>query len=179
MSQMNQISSEKDLDKPQYNIGLDLKDLLDVTGMPGISELEEETVLPPMELPTVQQNPDNVEQDLDNDYQIVRQVQIHQLAMLSEVAKQMVEVVRNSESPKTVEIFSGLMDTITRTNSAVLDNYGKMKKLKNQESKPKSVDVQFESIQSLSPSELLQQNGTREDYLVQEQYSSNNSSNQN
>jgi len=52
--------------------------------------------------------------------------------MLTEVSKQMVEIVRNSDTPKTVEIFANLMDTVTRTNSAILDNYSKMKKLKNQ-----------------------------------------------
>lgn len=160
------------MEKNDFNVGLNLSDILDISQVPGIATLEEEAALPPMELPTVQSNPDDVEQDLDNDYQIIRQTQINQLMMLTEVSKQMVEIVRNSDTPKTVEIFANLMDTVTRTNSAILDNYQKMKKLKNQESKQmKSVqDVNLNEIQTLQPSELLQQEGTRDDYLVQKQY---------
>lgn len=160
------------MEKNEFNVGLNLSDILDISQVPGIATLEEEAALPPMELPTVQSNPDDVEQDLDNDYQIIRQTQINQLMMLTEVSKQMVEIVRNSDTPKTVEIFANLMDTVTRTNSAILDNYQKMKKLKNQESKQiKSVqDVNLNEIQTLQPSELLQQEGTRDEYLVQKQY---------
>lgn len=160
------------MENNEFNVGLNLSDILDITQVPGIATLDEEAALPPMELPAVQSNPDDVEQDLDNDYQIIRQTQINQLAMLTEVSKQMVEIVRNSDTPKTVEIFANLMDTVTRTNSAILDNYQKMKKLKNQESKQmKSVqDVNLNEIQTMQPSELLQQEGTRDDYLVQKQY---------
>lgn len=160
------------MEKNDFNVGLNLSDILDITQVPGIATLEEEAALPPMDLPVIQSNPDDVEQDLDNDYQIIRQTQINQLAMLTEVSKQMVEIVRNSDTPKTVEIFANLMDTVTRTNSAILDNYQKMKKLKNQESKQiKSVqDVNLNEIQTMQPSELLQQEGTRDDYLVQKQY---------
>lgn len=157
------------MENKNFNVGLDLSEILDVSQVPGIATLEEDAVLPPMELPVVQSNPDDVEQDLDNDYQIIRQTQINQLAMLTEVSKQMVEIVRNSDTPKTVEIFANLMDTVTRTNSAILDNYQKMKKLKNQESK-KPVQIEFSEIKTMQPSELLQQEGTRDDYLVQKQY---------
>lgn len=161
-----------EIEKSDFNVGLDLKEVLDISNIPGLAILEEESTLPPMELPVVQSNPDNIDEDLDNDYQIIRQIQLNQLAMLNEVAKQMVEITRNQETPKTVEIFSNLMDTITRTNSAVIDNYGKMKKLKNQEQKqPKTaIDVQFTQFKTMQPSELLQQEGTREDYLIQEQF---------
>lgn len=158
------------MEENKFNKGLDLSDILDITTVPGIATLEEDAVLPPMELPVVQSNPDNVEHDLDDDYQIIRQTQINQLAMLTEVSKQMVEIVRNSDTPKTVEIFANLMDTVTRTNSAILDNYSKMKKLKNQESKPKAIEVDFSEVKTMQPSELLQQEGTRDDYLVQESF---------
>lgn len=158
------------MEENKFNKGLDLSDILDITTVPGIASLEEDAVLPPMELPVVQSNPDNVEHDLDDDYQIIRQTQINQLAMLTEVSKQMVEIVRNSDTPKTVEIFANLMDTVTRTNSAILDNYSKMKKLKNQESKPKAIEVDFSEVKTMQPSELLQQEGTRDDYLVQESF---------
>ena len=158
------------MEENKFNKGLDLSDILDITTVPGIASLEEDAVLPPMELPVVQSNPDNVEHDLDDDYQIIRQTQINQLAMLTEVSKQMVEIVRNSDTPKTVEIFANLMDTVTRTNSAILDNYSKMKKLKNQESKPKAIEVDFSKVKTMQPSELLQQEGTRDDYLVQESF---------
>ena len=158
------------MEENKFNKGLDLSDILDITTVPGIASLEEDAVLPPMELPVVQSNPDNVEHDLDDDYQIIRQTQINQLAMLTEVSKQMVEIVRNSDTPKTVEIFANLMDTVTRTNSAILDNYSKMKKLKNQESKPKVIEADFSEVKTMQPSELLQQEGTRDDYLVQESF---------
>lgn len=158
------------MEENKFNKGLDLSDILDITTVPGIASLEEDAVLPPMELPVVQSNPDNVEHDLDDDYQIIRQTQINQLAMLTEVSKQMVEIVRNSDTPKTVEIFANLMDTVTRTNSAILDNYSKMKKLKNQESKPKAIEADFSEVKTMQPSELLQQEGTRDDYLVQESF---------
>lgn len=161
------------MEENKFNKGLDLSDILDITTVPGIASLEEDAVLPPMELPVVQSNPDNVEHDLDDDYQIIRQTQINQLAMLTEVSKQMVEIVRNSDTPKTVEIFANLMDTVTRTNSAILDNYSKMKKLKNQESKPKAIEVDFSEVKTMQPSELLQQEGTRDDYLVQESFKEN------
>lgn len=161
------------MEENKFNKGLDLSDILDITTVPGIASLEEDAVLPPMELPIVQSNPDNVEHDLDDDYQIIRQTQINQLAMLTEVSKQMVEIVRNSDTPKTVEIFANLMDTVTRTNSAILDNYSKMKKLKNQESKPKAIEVDFSEVKTMQPSELLQQEGTRDDYLVQESFKEN------
>lgn len=157
-----------------FNKGLDLSDILDITSVPGIATLEEDSVLPPMELPLVQSNPNDVEQDLDDDYQIIRQTQINQLAMLTEVSKQMVEIVRNSDTPKTVEIFANLMDTVTRTNSAILDNYSKMKKLKNQESKPKTTEAEFSEVKTMSPQELLQHEGTRDDYLVQESFKEEN-----
>lgn len=158
------------MEENKFNKGLDLSDILDITSVPGIATLEEDAVLPPMELPVVQSNPDNVEHDLDDDYQIIRQTQINQLAMLTEVSKQMVEIVRNSDTPKTVEIFANLMDTVTRTNSAILDNYSKMKKLKNQELKPKAIEADFSEVKTMQPSELLQQEGTRDDYLVQESF---------
>lgn len=158
------------MEENKFNKGLDLSDILDITSVPGIASLEEDAVLPPMELPVVQSNPDNVEHDLDDDYQIIRQTQINQLAMLTEVSKQMVEIVRNSDTPKTVEIFANLMDTVTRTNSAILDNYSKMKKLKNQELKPKAIEADFSEVKTMQPSELLQQEGTRDDYLVQESF---------
>ena len=161
------------MEENKFNKGLELSDILDITTVPGIASLEEDAVLPPMELPIVQSNPDNVEHDLDDDYQIIRQTQINQLAMLTEVSKQMVEIVRNSDTPKTVEIFANLMDTVTRTNSAILDNYSKMKKLKNQESKPKAIEVDFSEVKTMQPSELLQQEGTRDDYLVQESFKEN------
>lgn len=161
------------MEENKFNKGLDLSDILDITTVPGIATLEEDAVLPPMELPVVQSNPDNVEHDLDDDYQIIRQTQINQLAMLTEVSKQMVEIVRNSDTPKTVEIFANLMDTVTRTNSAILDNYSKMKKLKNQEAKPKAIEANFSEVKTMQPSELLQQEGTRDDYLVQESFKEN------
>jgi len=41
------------MEENKFNKGLDLSDILDITSVPGIATLEEDAVLPPMELPVV------------------------------------------------------------------------------------------------------------------------------
>lgn len=111
---------------------LDMNELLNITDLPGVDG-EELVVYEPLELTTVDSNPQNRTVDLEDDYTVVRQNLHFQQQMIFDAAKIFLETAKNADSPRHMEVFSTLMGQMTNTNKEILKLHREMKDITNEQ----------------------------------------------
>lgn len=148
------------------DLGLDMKSLTSFAGLglPGTFEDSSDTVnYEPLELVPVESNPEDHNRDLIKDYETARQNIHYQNQMLMNVAEIFLEIAKNSESPKFLQAFTGLMTQMNNTNKELLNIHKDMKKIteanstKKQENQPTTapVNIQNATVFMGSPSDLM------------------------
>ena len=144
---------------------LDMNELLNITDLPGVDG-EELVVYEPLELTTVDSNPQNRTVDLEDDYTVVRQNLHFQQQMIFDAAKIFLETAKNADSPRHMEVFSTLMGQMTNTNKEILKLHREMKDITNEQTNvskdqpaPGSVNIQNAQVFLGGPSDLMDQEG--------------------
>lgn len=107
---------------------LDMSELLDIKDLPGIDG-ETIPVYEPLELVEVKSNPNNRSIDLEEDYATVRKNAHFQQQMLMDAAKIFLETAKNADSPRHMEVFSGLMGQMSQNNKDLLKLHKEMKEI--------------------------------------------------
>lgn len=106
---------------------LDMTKLLDISGLPGVEFNDNiPVVYEPTVLEEVHSNFNDRRLDLEVDYSSSRESYHHQQHMLMEMAKIALENAKNSESPKHVEAFVRLMETMNSTSANLLKVHKEM-----------------------------------------------------
>lgn len=144
---------------------LDMNELLNITDLPGVDG-EELVVYEPLELTTVDSNPQNRTVDLEEDYIVVRKNLHFQQQMIFDAAKIFLETAKNADSPRHMEVFSTLMGQMTNTNKEILKLHREMKDITNEQTNvskdqpaPGSVNIQNAQVFLGGPSDLMDQEG--------------------
>jgi hypothetical protein len=144
---------------------LDMNELLNITDLPGVDG-EELVVYEPLELTTVDSNPQNRTVDLEEDYTVVRKNLHFQQQMIFDAAKIFLETAKNADSPRHMEVFSTLMGQMTNTNKEILKLHREMKDITNEQTNvskdqpaPGSVNIQNAQVFLGGPSDLMDQEG--------------------
>ena len=144
---------------------LDMNELLNITDLPGVDG-EELVVYEPLELTTVDSNPQNRTVDLEENYTVVRKNLHFQQQMIFDAAKIFLETAKNADSPRHMEVFSTLMGQMTNTNKEILKLHREMKDITNEQTNvskdqpaPGSVNIQNAQVFLGGPSDLMDQEG--------------------
>lgn len=97
-----------------------------IAGLLDVSDLDEtlgeetqEIKLEPFIPKAVQSHPSDMAQDVVEDYSSVRGTMHLQQQMLIESAKVALEFARNTESPRSFEVFTQIMDKLTQLNTGM------------------------------------------------------------
>lgn len=120
---------------------LNMTSLLDLSGMPGMNFDETMPVVyEPTVLTDIDSNPSDRARDLEDDYALVRQTLNHQQQMLMAMGKIALENAKNSESPKHVDAFVNLMNSMTNNTKEILKVHKEMGTITNEATKTKNDD---------------------------------------
>lgn len=147
--------------------GLNLQELLDINGIPGMVEGEESIVYEKLELVPVDSHPTERNKDLEDDYSTARQTAHYMNQMMMDMAKIALENAKNSESPRHVEVFAGLMSQLNASNIAMIKIHKDMREITEEKTpigtdnkeKP-SMNIESATVFVGSPAELMQQVGS-------------------
>lgn len=120
---------------------LDMSELLDIKDLPGIDG-ETIPVYEPLELVEVKSNPNNRSIDLEEDYAAVRRNAHFQQQMLMDAAKIFLETAKNADSPRHMEVFSGLMGQMSQNNKDLLKIHKEMKEITTENIKTAPAPIQ-------------------------------------
>ncbi|ASU00177.1 terminase DNA packaging enzyme small subunit [Aeromonas phage AS-zj] len=148
---------------------LDMKSLLDVSGLPGFDGGEVVVYEPTVLLP-VESNPLDRAKDLSDDYSLARQALNQQQQMIMAMAAIALENAKNSESPNQVNAFTQLMGTWTANTKEILKLHKEMdaitaEKTKTGGNKPEtpspSMNIENATVFMGTPAELMLREGTQ------------------
>lgn len=153
---------------------LNMNQLLDMSGLPGMSfddtmpVVYEPTVLEPIE-----SHPAERSRDLESDYDLVRQTLNYQQQMLMAMGKIALENAKNSESPKHVDAFVNLMNSMTNVSREMLKVHKEMGAITNETTKTKdapkaeqpTMNIEHATVFVGTPAELMAQEGTQSESL--------------
>lgn len=153
---------------------LNMQQLLDVSGIPGMSfddtmpVVYEPTVLEPIE-----SHPAERSKDLESDYDLVRQTLNFQQQMLMAMGKIALENAKNSESPKHVDAFVNLMNSMTSVSKEILKVHKEMNSITNETTKTKDAPAQQQPSMNIenatvfvgTPAELMAREGTQSESI--------------
>lgn len=115
--------------------------LMDISGLPGMNFDESMPVVyEPTVLEPVESNPKDRTIDLEADYSKVREMLYQQNQMLMAMGTIALENAKNSESPRHVEVFAGLMGQIRDTAKSIIAVHKDMQAITNEVTKTKSTD---------------------------------------
>lgn len=146
------------------DLGLDMNALksFDSLGLPGSFDAEEERVsYDPLVLTPVESHPEDRSLDLQRDYDEARRAIHYQNQMMMDAAKIYLELAKNSESPRFLQAFNGLMQQMSNNNKDLLNIHKDMKKItetpqaKKQETPTAPVNIQNANVFMGSPSDLM------------------------
>lgn len=154
---------------------LNMNQLLDMSGLPGMSfDDSMPVVYEPTTLETVESHPAERAKDLETDYDLVRQTLNYQQQMLMAMGKIALENAKNSESPKHVDAFVNLMNSMTNVSKEILKVHKEMGAITNETTKTKDVPQQHQTstmnIENATvfvgtPAELMAKEGTQSESL--------------
>lgn len=139
---------------------LNMGDLMNIADLPGV-EGEEIIAHEPLVLVPIQSNSTDRSSDLATDYALVRQNLHFQSQMLMDATKILLELAKNSESPKFMDSFSNMMSQITSMNKEILRTHKEMRTITTEGSgatKPtptQTVNVESAQIFVGSPADLM------------------------
>lgn len=148
------------------DLGLDMKQLMNFEslGLPGSFDAEEDRVsYDPLVLTPVESHPEDRNIDLQRDYNEARQNIHFQNQMMMDAAKIYLELAKNSESPRFLQAFNGLMQQMSNNNKELLNIHKDMKKITEEAGAKKKdnnapaapVNIQNATVFMGSPSDLM------------------------
>lgn len=148
---------------------LNMKSLLDVSGLPVFDENSMPVVYEPTVLKEVVSNPANRAQDLQDDYSFARQSINQQQQMMMAMAAIALENAKNSESPNQLNSFVQLMAAMTSNTKEILKIHKEMDAITSEKTKastetPKdqpSMNIENATVFVGTPSELMMKEGTQ------------------
>lgn len=141
------------------DIGLDMNQLLSFDGLPGTFE-NDIVAHEPLQLIPVDSNPENRAADLVTDYAQARRTIHYQNQMLMDAAKIYLELAKNTESPKMLQAFTGLMQQMNTATREFMNLHKEMKAIteqKTETNQPKQAApvIQANNVFVGSASDLL------------------------
>lgn len=149
-----------------------MQELLSLDNIQGSAEGEEMVVYEKLELIPVVSNPKDRQEDLESDYTKAREIANFQTQMLMDMAQIALHNAKNSDSPRHVEVFTGLMNQLTASNMAMMKIHKEMKEITDEKTttgnddKPKGnsgMNIENATVFVGSPTELMQQRGSAYD----------------
>lgn len=151
----------------------DINQLLDISGLPGMSEENAVVVYEPTVLIEIESNPKNRSSDLESDYAQVRQNLNQQHQMMMAMAKITLETAKNAESPKYIETFTKLMDSMSNVNDKILKVHKEMNAITNEATKTSgdnnkvapSMNIENATVFVGTPAELMAREGSQSDAI--------------
>lgn len=148
-----------------------IANLLDVSELDEtLGEETDEIKLEPFKAKEVKSHPEDMSQDVVDDYSSVRGTMHRQQQMMIEAANVALEFARNTESPRAFEVFSQLMDKLTQLNTGMTkfhhDILDLEKKRRDMEKGSKSVDsgttiINAENVFYGTPSDMMEKEGSQ------------------
>lgn len=145
-----------------------ISELLDVTGLPVIDDENMPVVYEPTVLVDIESNPSNRAKDLEDDYSKTRKNLDHQHQMLMAMSKIALENAKNSESPKHVEAFVSLMNSMSNVNKEILKVHREMGAITNESTNTKNkepvgntMNIENATVFVGTPAELMAKEGTQ------------------
>lgn len=123
------------------DIGLDMNQLLSLDGFPGTFE-SDIVAHEPLELVPVESNPENRAFDLVADYEQARRTIHYQNQMLMDAAKIYLELAKNTESPKMLQAFTGLMQQMNTSTREFMNLHKEMKAITEQKTETNNKPAQ-------------------------------------
>ena len=146
---------------------LDIKSLLDTTGLPGFDG-GDVVVYEPTVLVDVVSNPVERVQDLADDYSLARKSINQQQQMMMAMAAIALENAKNSESPNQVNAFVSLMTAMTANTKEILRLHKEMDVITSEKTKAgtptkkeDSINIENATVFVGTPSELMMKEGTQ------------------
>ena len=112
---------------------LNITELLDVSDLPGVHQ--DLVVVEPFIPVQIQSNPTDRSDDLADDYAYTRNMMRMQQQMILEAGAVALENARSSDAPRMMEVFSGVMSTMTTVNKEALNLHKTMKDITSEQTK--------------------------------------------
>lgn len=151
-----------------------MQELLSLDKIAGSAEGEEMVVYEKLELIHVESNPKDRQEDLESDYSKAREIAHIQTQMLMDMAEIALHNAKNSDSPRHVEVFTGLMSQLSASNMALIKIHKEMKDItdektttgddnKNGGGSGSNMNIENATVFVGSPTELMQQRGSAYD----------------
>lgn len=148
---------------------VDIGKLLDVSGLPMcLDDDSMPVVYEPTVLVEIESNPQDRSKDLEEDYKLARQGLNYQQQMLMAMGKIALENAKNSESPRHVDSFVNLMNSMTVVNKEVLRVHKEMTAITNEGISTKkgngeqpTMNIENATVFVGTPAELMAREGTQ------------------
>lgn len=147
-------------DQPEIS----LEELLSIDGLPGVTDAEGNTLVP-YEAPEIedkQSHPDDIDQDVKDDYTNVRNNVYFQQELLKRMLLKVYETATMSDNARYYEVFATMMGQMNLNNKQILDIQHDIKTLRDKTSAQGTTQPQQGSTQITaqtvfvgSPSELM------------------------
>ncbi|ADM79853.1 terminase DNA packaging enzyme small subunit [Aeromonas phage phiAS5] len=153
---------------------MDMGKLLDLSGLPGMNfDDSMPVVFEPTVLEPVESHPAERSKDLESDYDLVRQTLNFQQQMLMAMGKIALENAKNSESPKHVDAFVNLMNSMTNVSKEILKVHKEMGAITNETTKTKdapseqkpTMNIENATVFVGTPAELMAIEGSQSEAL--------------
>ena len=149
---------------------LDMSELLDMSGLPGMDYDTEEIVHPPIVLVDVTSNPVNRQPDLEDDYSRARRMMSYAEQMSLDLAKVVLENAKNSESPRYAEVAVQTINQLMTNAKESLKLHREMKEITAETTSTGTgtagITVEGDATVFVgTPADLMAQEGTQSEAL--------------
>lgn len=147
-----------------------LQELLDISGLPISDDENMPVVYEPTVLVDIESRPLDRSKDLEDDYTKTRKYFDYQQQMLMAMGKIALENAKNSESPKHVDAFVNLMNSMTTVNKEILKVHREMGAITNENTNTKNdknevsnntMNIENATVFVGTPAELMAREGTQ------------------
>lgn len=147
---------------------LNIQELLNIENLPGMVDGGDVVVYEKLELIPVESHPGDRKEDLESDYTMARK-NIHFMnQMIMDMAEIALHNAKNSESPRHVETFAGLMSQLNTSAMSLMKLHKEMREITEEKtttnpgkgnSEP-NMNIENATVFVGSPTELMQQMGS-------------------
>ncbi|QJI10794.1 terminase small subunit [Buttiauxella phage vB_ButM_GuL6] len=147
---------------------LNLQELLNIDALPGGVESGEDVVVyEKLELKPVESHPADRKPDLEEDYSLARRTAHYMNQMIMDMAEIALHNAKNSESPRHVEVFTGLMNQLNSSNMGLMKIHKEMREITEEKTTTtptdktnEKVNIENATVFVGSPTELMQKYGS-------------------
>ncbi|AKR16104.1 terminase small subunit [Citrobacter phage IME-CF2] len=151
---------------------LNLQELLNIDSLPGGVESGEDVVVyEKLELKPVESHPADRKPDLEEDYSLARRTAHYMNQMIMDMAEIALHNAKNSESPRHVEVFTGLMNQLNSSNMGLMKIHKEMREITEEKTTTSpgeksgggEMNIENATVFVGSPTELMQKYGSAYD----------------